>query len=200
MIKVKSEDIQNVDYIYCRSAEFSGSIVPEPSEFTNPEISCNLYQSQRSSQQILDLAEYLTIHNDSTNDSHIIRRWNSPKSFSSDFPLWIELANPKSFFDYFKDKFKGEDVMLMWDLRINQSKNDIEDFCKYKEWRSTLNLNVRGSEASVTILYDLYALMYESLTRAKTKLIIVTVEGSPRLYFLKKKISCLIKKCTYFSF
>merc|ERR1712150_64151 len=37
--------------------------------------------------------------------------------------------------------------------------------------------NVTGSEASVTILYDLDYFHYEHLTRAKTQLVIVTIDG-----------------------
>ena len=50
----------------------------QPLEVTDTTISCNLEQRQRSSQQILDLADYLQMH--SNDDS--IRRWNSGKSFS----------------------------------------------------------------------------------------------------------------------
>ena len=62
-----------------------------------------------------------------------MRRWNSGKSFSAAIPLWVELSNPKAFFDYFKDKFESDDVMLIWDF-WNQPSNltDIEEFCKVK--------------------------------------------------------------------
>ena len=58
-----------------------------------------------------------------------IRRWNSGKSFSSDIPLWVELSNYKCFFEYFKDKFESEDVMLIWDSFNEPSNlNKIEEF------------------------------------------------------------------------
>ena len=41
------------------------------------------------------------------------------KAFSSDIPLWVELSNYKCFFEYFKDKFESEDVMLIWDLLMS---------------------------------------------------------------------------------
>ena len=110
-----------------------------------------------------------------------IRRWNSGKSFSSDIPLWIHIDNPTSFFDYFKDKFESNDVMLICYNPTNL--NDIKKFCTVKKWRCTERLNVRGSEASVTILYDLNFFDYEYLTRAKTQLVIVTIDGKQR-YFL----------------
>ena len=61
--------------------------------------------------------------------------------------------------------------------------NEIEEFCREKHWRCTSRRNVRGSEASVTILYDLDDFYYEYLTRAKTQLVIVTIDGKQR-YFL----------------
>ena len=111
----------------------------------------------------------------------LIRRWSSEKSFSSDTPLWVELLHPNSFFDYFKDKFESNDVMLICYNPTNL--NDIKKFCTVKKWRCTERLNVRGSEASVTILYDLNFFDYEYLTRAKTQLVIVTIDGKQR-YFL----------------
>ena len=116
-------------------------------------------------------------------DFNPIRRWNYGKSFSSDIPLWIELSNPKAFFDYFKDKFESDDVMLIWDSWNKPSNlNEIEEFCTDQKWRCTERLNVFGSEASVTILYDL-DFSYEYFTRAKTQLVIVTIDGKQR-YFL----------------
>ena len=113
--------------------------------------------------------------------SYPIRRWNYGKSFSSDIPLWVELSNPKCFFDYFKDKFESDDVMLIHSFPSNL--NEIEEFCTDQKWRCTKNWNVDGSEASVTILYDLDNFDYEDFTRAKTQLVIVTIDGKQR-YFL----------------
>jgi len=180
MCQVDLEEDKNVDYIYCLTY-FDDNALPtnfQPLEVTETTISCNLDQRQRSSQQILDLADYLQMH---SNNSPI-RRWNSPSSFSSDIPLWVEHSSPNSFFDYFKDKFVSDDVMLVY---VNPSNlNEIEEFCREKNWRCTFYYgNVRGSEASVTILYDLHYFDYEFLTRAKTQLVIVTIAGKQR-YFL----------------
>ena len=179
MCKVNSEDHQKVDYIYCLGYAYSDAVQTnvKPLEVTDTTICCNLEQRQRSSQQILDLADYLQMH--SGKDPN--RRWNSPSSFSSDIPLWVELSNPKLFFDYFKDKFVSDDVML---IHFNPSNlNQIKEFCREKHWRCTHWANVRGSEASVTILYDLDNFEYEFFTRAKTQLVIVTIDGKQR-YFL----------------
>ena len=168
------EGDQNVDYIYCLG--YSGDhAVPnnfQPLEVNETTVECNLSQRQRSSQQILDLADYLYMHNIS---SPPMRRYHSYSSFSSDIPLWIELADPKSFFGYIKEKFEGEDVMLIFKKPSNF--NGIEAFCKKQKWRCTEWYNVKGSEASVTILYDYDGFDYECFTRAKTQLVIVTVHG-----------------------
>ena len=74
--------------------------------------------------------------------------------------------------------------MLIWDDRNKPSNlNEIEEFCIDQEWRCTKNWNVDGSEASVTILYDLDDFYYEYFTRAKTQLVLVTINGKQR-YFL----------------
>merc|ERR1711860_126387 len=105
----------------------------QPLEVTETSISCNLEQRQRSSQQILDLADYLQMHQSHRSP---IRKWNSPSSFSSEIlPLWVEHSHPKSFLDYIKDKFASDDVML---IHWNPSNVDeIEEFCKDEHWRCT---------------------------------------------------------------
>ena len=177
MCKVNSEDHQNVDYIYCLRYDGLDAIQTncQPLEVTDTTICCNLEQRQRSSQQILDLADYLYMHS----NYYPIRRWNSGKSFSSEIPLWVQLSNPKSFFDYFKDKFESDDVMLVY----YNPRNDIKEFCAEQKWRCAGRLHVDGSEANVTILYDCDVFDYEYFTRAKTQLVIVTIDGKQR-YFL----------------
>ena len=188
MYKVNSEDNPKVDYIYCLKYSDSKAVETnfQPVEVTDTTISCNLEQRQRSSQQILDLADYLWIH---YSDDFPIRRWNSGKSFSSDIPLWVELTNPKSFFDYFKDKLKSDDVMLIYfAYPFPHNLNDIEEFCREQKWRCTNHLNVKGSEASFTILYDFDGFGYEHLTRAKTQLVIVTIDGKKRYVLSNFKV------------
>ena len=71
--------------------------------------------------------------------------------------------------------------------------NGIEEFFVDQKWRCTHMGNVRGSEASVTILYDLNDFYYEDLTRAKKQLVIVTIDGKSR-YFPYFWGSCSIVK------
>ena len=181
--KENLDENQNLDYIYCLGQQPFALDALEVNEST---ITCNLEQRQRSSQQILDLADYLQMHYFSS----LIRRYDAPSSFLSDIPTWIELSNPRSFFDYFKDQFDSpEDVMLIHNKPSNL--NDIEHFCQMYKWRCTSDKNVKGTDASVTILYDLDDVYYESLTRANFQLVIVTVEGEQRYFFISKLFSFL---------
>ena len=179
MCKVNLKDDQNVDYIYC--IRYWGSVACsdfalQPLEVTDTTVSCNLSQRHRCSQQILDLADYLEMHFSSGPQ---MRQYKSPKSFSSDIPLLIELSNPMSFFDYFKDKFQSKDVMVTWDERHKPyNLNDIKEFCTKQKWICTEKRNLRGSEASVVIMYGLRkGHDFEYLTRAKTHLVVVAIVG-----------------------
>ena len=200
--KVNLADGQNVEYIYCLTYRDSSAVQTNfhPLEVTDTTVSCNLDQRQRSSQQILDLADYLEMHSDYLDNIDIhygktpMRKYHSPKSFSSDIPLWLELVDLKSFFDYFKDKFETDDVMVIHDGTSNElndynedyyeefcrklnNLDDIEEFCRKQKWLCTHLDNVKGIEASVTILYDLGGFSYEGFTRAKTQLVIVTMNN-----------------------
>lgn len=108
-----------------------------------------------------------------------IRKYTGVKSFSAEIPSWIELASPKAFFDYFQDKFVDMDVMLIWD-EVPSNFKELERFCQDKKWKCTERDNVTGSEAMVTILYDLDWFDYEVLTRAKTQFLIVTIQEKER--------------------
>ena len=126
--KANIDENQRVDYIY--SLRYGDSYAVQtnykPLEVTDTTISCNLEQRQRSSQQILDLADYLWMHNPYSSP---LRRWHSGKSFFSDIPLWVVLSNSKCFFDYFKEKFESDDVMLIWDEGNKPSNlNGIKEF------------------------------------------------------------------------
>ena len=196
MCQVNLKENLQVDYIYCLTYAHPKAVQTnsQPLEVTETSIICNLEQRQRSSQQILDLADYLQMHYRPP-----IRRWNSPSSFSSEIlPLWVEHSHPKSFFDYVKDKFESDDVMLIYDYPSNLDEiedflDEIEDFCKEQKWRCTHWGDVRGSEASVTILYDFKFLDYECFTRAKTQLVIVTIAGEHRYFLSISKLFCFLK-------
>ena len=62
--------------------------------------------------------------------------------------------------------------------------NEVKEFCRKRTWRCTTDIEIVGSEASVTILYNLDIFVYEGFTRAKTQLVIVTIDGIEEKYFL----------------
>ena len=191
MCQINLKENLQVDYIYCLTYQDENAVQTnsQPLEVTETSISCNLEQRQRSSQQILDFADYLWMHKPYPDP---IRRWNSPSSFSSEIlPLWVEHSHPKSFFDYVKDKFGSDDVMLIYQYPSNLQ--EIKEFCREQNWRCTDCRNVKGSEASLTILYDLNFFWYEYLTRAKTQLVIVTIAGKQRYFLSISKLFCYLK-------
>ena len=170
---------RNMDYIYCLrytddKAVQNNSKALEVNETT---VECNLSQRQRSSQEILDFADYLLMHSNFAP----VRKCDLKSFSSAEIPVWIELDNPESFFAYFDNNFPYcDDVMLIWDGPKPSNLSDIEEFCRYKNWRCTEVGNIIGSEATCVILYDLYWFHYEYLTRAKTKLIIVTISNEKK--------------------
>ena len=194
----------SVDYIYCLSYRNVNAVVNIHRKFqslalevNSATIACNLHQRQRSSQEILDLADYLLVHYPQCTKRTILPplasrtyqyQYDSPKkSFSFGIiPLWIEITDINSFFAYCKKEFgSDDDVMLIYDSCTYPSHyNDIKEFCRIQKWRRTRSDNdyVRGSEASVTILYDLHKFDYEHFTRAKHRLIIITIAEKPRCF------------------
>ena len=197
MCKMNLKVFQNVDYIYSLNysdifAAYGRNVYGDNRQaldVTKSTVKCNLGLIQRSSQETLDLADYLKMHSRLSP----IRKYAS-KSFSTKIiPLWIEIADPNSFVGYLQGKSnEWSDVMLMWD-NWNKPSNlaEIEKYCSDQKWRCTENDNVKGSEASVTILYDFDRFDYEHLTRAKTQLVIVTIQGKKR-YFLEIKSSSIV--------
>ena len=194
MCKVSSKEDQNIaiDYIYCLSYVYSN--VELFKQCTLCTLECNLDTRQRSSQQILDLADYLHMHQTYYNP---IRSFESSSSFCSEIPLWIELdkyTNFKSFFDYFKSKYDCNDVMLVWDMDTVQYywrhfyNIDIEEFCRIQNWKCTETMDVRGSEASITILFNLDDFHHEYITRAKNQLVIVTIIEYARVRYVLPSI------------
>ena len=188
----------SIDYIYCLSYR-NGNAVDIHTEFNSlvvgsTTISCNLHGRQRSSQEILDLADYIQVHYPRCSTipplasrTSVKYKYDSPKkSFSFGIiPLWIEVTDINSFFTYCKKEFgSDDDVMLIFDSYTYPSYyNDMKEFCRMQKWRRTRSQDdsVMGSEASVTILWN-GKFRYENFTRAKHKLIIITIAGKPRCF------------------
>ena len=132
-------------------------------------------QRQRSSQEILEFADYMNIHH--TDSMTPIRAYQSEKSFSTCIPTLVEFEDPKLVFEYFEDKFShDEDVLVLHEFPTNFL--EIEKSCEKKGWKSVYYQDVRGFEASIIIIYDLRDKFgYEWFTRAKHQLYIVTITG-----------------------
>ena len=187
MQKCNFDEDQKVDYIYCLrygdddavKTNFQAlEVIDDTTGTGTGTVECNLSQRHRSSQEILDLVDYLFRHS----YHRPVRKYDSISSFSSEIiPLWIEIADPKTFFVYFKHRFENDDVMLIFDDNSKSSNfKDIEEFCIKRKWRCTNRLNVTGSEASVIIFYDYESFDHGHLTRAKNQLVIVTIHGKQR--------------------
>ena len=174
----------NIDYIYSiRYWDSKGVQNPEKTlQVSDTTIECNLAQRQRSSQEILYLSDFIQMHPSKMHPiRRPIRKYSSKPSFKSETPLWIELANQNSFFDYFQDKFSDcDDVMVIYGIEPSNL-HEITEFCQEKEWKCTGHFNVTGSEASVTILYDYDEFYFEGFTRAKNQLVIVTLQHRKKL-------------------
>ena len=178
MIQVDMEECK-IDYIYS-IAYHDQSHAYRVFHLRNDTFECNLLKRQRSSQEILNLADFSQMHMGYGAWSHYKQKrfymqYSSEGSFSSDKPLWIELDTPSWFPHIFQNlletKFPTDDVMVISD----QSGYDIKEFCRLKKWRWSHKFDVKGSEASVVVLFDLQSFGYEWFTRAKNQLVIVTI-------------------------
>ena len=137
---------------------------------------CQLRQNQRSSQPILDFAEYMITH--AFPHSYLtLKMIPSNDSFSGLLPQWIEVKNVDCFLEFLESNTlkEKEDVMIIsWDsLHLEIM---LENYCQKQSWKYCHRHQVRGSEASTVIIYDFEQFSYESFTRAKHQLIIVTVK------------------------
>ena len=158
-----------IDYIYC-IAYHDQTPAYRVFHLGNDTFECNLFNRQRSSQEILNLADFCQMHIGYGVWSPY-KQYSSEGSFSSDTPLWIELDNVFNIFQNIV-KFTTDDVMVIYDQE--EYEYDINQFCSLKNWRCSHKFDVKGSEASVVILLDLQSFGYEWFTRAKNQLVIVT--------------------------
>ena len=147
------------------------------------KVSCRMLQCQRSSQQILDLANFIIRHGDKHHST--TPNIKSRNSFNGEIPTWLEIANEKEFVQYAKLVLSSlKDVLFIYESREDCPKI-IRQHCSTMNWICTQSDKIRGSEASVVIYYvpqdvprysifDVPEFCYECLTRAKHQLIIVT--------------------------
>lgn len=148
---------------------------------------CQLNQSLRSSQQILDLADYINTHSTTKMFS---KGSPSKSSFEGKIPQWLEAENIDYFVKYAKANFKAgqDDVMIIRHFGPDWPR--FLELCEEMGWRYYKKKQITGSEASIVILYDLLDFDHEAFTRARNELIIVTTKenaAKSRLWKLWKK-------------
>ena len=165
----------DIDYIHCIKHKILGKTGFKTDKTVH---SCKLLQCQRSSQEILDLTNYINSHTNAMSSHQQVVTVQSPEdSFRSKVPIWIEAETDQIFSSYAESELcSEEDVMLIYDKYFP----DIEKLCSKMKWKYWNRNDVIGSEASVVIIYDHAYFRYESFTRAKHQLIIVTISSRYR--------------------
>ena len=166
----------NTDYIYC----IRYSQVGIESKFNSVDVfvdetmvHCDLTLCQRSSQEILELANYLQIHSPDTFPISIAQ---TRQAFSGLRPIWIEIDEPEDMGNVFEIQAL-RDVDVVKDVMLIRDGSDlkIENFCQMIGWKCCHVSEVTGCEASVVVIYNLDQFRYETFTRAKNVLVIVTL-------------------------
>ena len=173
--------LSNIDFIHCIRYNQLGQQFSEVAEdvFVDDKmVFCQLFKCQRSSQEILDLADYMQRHSP---ESFPINPTQANGSFSSSTPIWIEFESTQEFVSHASSFYSDKKDVLI----IGEERNEmIEDLCKdlnqteNATWRFCHTTEIRGCEASVVIIHDLNEFRYEAFTRAKHELIIVTYTES----------------------
>ena len=142
-------------------------------------VNCMLLTHQRSSQQIMTLANYMLRHTKSEFYMNVfLQVQRMETSFNGPIPLWLEVSSDISFVKYAKlcQSTFDKDVMVI----IPFGKRDIDfpeikDLCDLMNWSICDESKINGIESSVVILYDFHQFEYECFTRAKHQLVIVTL-------------------------
>ena len=166
-----SWEINNIDFIHCVRYNQIGQRFNEVMEdvyIFESTIFCQLFQCQRSSQEILNLADYIHKH---SAFSFPMKKIQLEDSFSGSQPKWIDIPSTKEFIKYANENLQeAKDVMVIHEERNKK----IEEFCQVMHWKYCYFGEVTGFEASTVIIYDHEQFHYEVFTRAKHELIIVT--------------------------
>ena len=152
-------------------------------EIVGDSINCMLLTHQRSSQQIMSLANYMLRHTKSGFYMKVFLQVQGMEtSFNGPLPLWLEVSNDKSFVKYAQnisyayERFFDEDVMVIIPFgKTDTDFPEIKDLCDELNWTICNESKINGMESSVVILYDFHQFEYECFTRAKHQLVIVTL-------------------------
>ena len=145
-------------------------------------IQCSLPNTQRSSQQIMDLAYFLQVHEEGW-ARFCIRPYSNDKSYQGPTPIWLDLTDSQALHDYAKSNWvQLQDAMVIFIGEVF-GLDDFKNFCYQRFWKVYNNgTSVFGAEAPTVILIcaqlDWNGFSYfERYTRAKHQLIIITFPG-----------------------
>ena len=173
---------QPTDCIYCIRYSQVGikpkaTLNNEDVFVTETMVHCDLRLCQRSSWEILKLANYLQMHSPNTFPFDLPQ---NSQSFSGTTPLWVEVNDPKDLLELIPELKESldKDVMLIRE----HTDDDIEEICQTMGWKCCHVSEVTGCEASVVFIYDPDQFRYEAFTRAKNMLVIVTLPNRMRSF------------------
>ena len=145
-------------------------------------IQCSLTHTQRSSQQILDLAYFIQVHELGW-ARFCIRPYSDDKSYQGPTPIWLDLIDSQALHDYAKSNWvQLQDVMVIFIGEVFGF-DDFKNFCSQRLWKVyNSGTSVCGAEASTVIMicaeHDWNPFScFERYTRAKHQLIFVTFPG-----------------------
>ena len=170
-------------YHYADFSRFLSIHNPRKSMYNQDQlIQCSLPHTQRSSQQIMDLAHFLQVHE--TGWSRFsIRPYSNQKSYQGPTPIWLDLIDSQALHNYAKSNWvQLQDAMVIFIGEVF-GLDDFKNFCYQRLWKVCNNgTSVFGAEASTVIMicaqHDWHPFScFERYTRAKHQLIIVTFPG-----------------------
>ena len=176
------EEKHSVDYIHCMNhgdLKIRSRILEEKVQINTDSVFVTLLQRQRSSQPILDISHFLDGHSGQSAPIAPVPDIPNPQdSFGGPKTQWMEIKDAKAFVRYAEEKlseFKGEAMVIRkWN---SNELPEISALCSKLEWKFCKNTEVRGSESSLVIIYGFENFTFESFTRAKHNLLIVTLSG-----------------------
>ena len=169
----------NIDYIHCYKYVYLGEI-PGGSKVENvivndQEIIGTFLRTQRSSKQINNLTHFFERH--AWPEEQTIPHFQAEDSFDGPVPQWYEINDVKEFADYAESTLSEFNDTLIIRDRFQEKEPLIEALCLKLNWKYCSRVEVTGSEASQVIIFDFSDFIYESFTRAKHNLLIVTFVG-----------------------
>ena len=180
-IHIQSTESHRTDYIICiRHADVGKMYRTLDKDVKNTMediVFCRLRQCQRSSQNILNIANHLRVHSDGGNRIPL-RFGSNDDSFAGRVPEWIVAKDVSAFMELASSEYSGyEDVLLILD-QDTQYLAEITALASHLNWKISNRRRIKGTEADMVIVWDHRMFDYEVFTRARLHLVIMTLVGS----------------------